>query len=59
MIFFFDANGTVTVGCLTTVVRQPTCHDHFQQRCYYYAGVIRLKEMMNLSMYLDATNLLI
>lgn len=32
---YFDATGTV--------VRQPSCHDHFSQRCYYYAGVIRVK----------------
>lgn len=33
---YFDATGTV--------VRLPTCHEHFQQRVYYYAGVIRLKD---------------
>lgn len=32
---YFDATGSV--------VRPPACHEHFQQRVYYYAGVIRLK----------------
>lgn len=30
---YFDATGSV--------VRPPTCHDHFCQRVYYYAGVVK------------------
>lgn len=32
---YFDATGNV--------VRPPNCHEHFKQRVYYYAGVIRCK----------------
>lgn len=31
---FYDATGNLA--------RPPTCHDHFIQRCYYYAGVIKM-----------------